>query len=79
MAKIGCDLGLFRIPTERDEPFSVDELAHRTGASPSLIRRIMRYLASLRHVAETSKDHFKANQSTKSLGNPVIKDCLSYM
>ena len=79
VVRIGCDLGLFRLLSESDKPLSVDELAETTGAAPSLLRRLLRYLASMREVAETSKDHFMANQATKSLAKPIIQDCINYM
>ncbi|CAI7654987.1 unnamed protein product [Penicillium glandicola] len=79
VVRIGCDLGLFRILTESDEPLSVDALAEQTGAAQPLLRRLLRYLASTREVTETSQDHFKANPATKSLANPVIQDCIYYI
>ncbi|KAJ5177092.1 OmtB [Penicillium canariense] len=79
VARIGCDIGLFRILSESEEPLSVDTVAERTGAAPSLLRRLLRYLASMRQVTETSKDHFKGNQATNSLANPTIQDCIYYI
>ncbi|KAJ5144350.1 OmtB [Penicillium atrosanguineum] len=79
VVRIGCDLGLFRILAASDEPISLNTLAEQTRAAPSLLRRLLRYLASTREVTETSKDHFKANPATKSLANPVIQDCIYYI
>ncbi|PMD49097.1 S-adenosyl-L-methionine-dependent methyltransferase [Hyaloscypha variabilis F] len=68
-ARIGVDLGIFEALHESKEPFSVAALAEKTGAAPELLGRILRYLASIGQIKETSKDHFSSSTTTAVLAD----------
>ncbi len=57
----------------------MENLAEPSGADPLLLGRIMRYLASIRMVVETSKDHFTGNNASKALAVPSIEGSINYM
>lgn len=56
----------------------MEKLAEASGADPLLLGRIMRYLASVRMVTETSKDQFTSNNATKALADPSIEGSIYY-
>ncbi|CZT06304.1 related to O-methyltransferase [Rhynchosporium agropyri] len=70
MTRVGCDLGLFKTLSESETPVTVQDLANKTGAAPQLLGRILRYLASCHHIAETGTDEFTANNITRALAEP---------
>jgi len=72
MIKIGYDLEIFTALAS-GEPQSVEQLAARKGADPLLMSRVLRFLSANRLIAETSKDVFASNQSTKALSDPRIQ------
>lgn len=74
--RIGCDLGFFKALDASSTPLSVKELAK--GRDELLIGRLLRYLASIRLITETSRDHFTANNCTKALANPAIQGAMYY-
>lgn len=57
----------------------MEKLAETSGAELLLLGRLLRYLASIRMVTESSKDHFTGNNATKSLANPSIEGSMHYM
>ncbi|KAI7778872.1 hypothetical protein LA080_001563 [Diaporthe eres] len=69
-AQIAEDLKLFQILAESTHPLTVDELSSKTGVEASLLRRILRYLASVDQNQETSQDTFAANKTTETLARP---------
>ena len=79
MIRAGYDLGIFKALVASEEPLSIEKLAENSGADPVLFGRLLRYLASIRVVAESSKDHFAANNATKSLSDPSIEGSMYYM
>ncbi|KAI1178298.1 S-adenosyl-L-methionine-dependent methyltransferase [Nemania sp. FL0916] len=66
-ARIGADLGIFKILAANDEPLSTLALSAKTGAAPTVLKRILRYLASVGMIQETGQDLFIARASTKTL------------
>jgi demethylsterigmatocystin 6-O-methyltransferase len=76
--RASCNLGIFKALAASDTPLSVEKLGEASGADPVLLGRIMRYLASVRRVTETSKDHFTGNSATKTLADPGIEGSISY-
>lgn len=58
---------------------SVDQLAQQTGAAPSLLRRLLRYMAAMREVKEIGQDVFEANGLTHSLADPTMQDCMYFV
>ncbi|KAJ5330376.1 OmtB [Penicillium atrosanguineum] len=75
----GCEMGLFRTLTESEEPLSIESLSEQTGAAPTLLRRILRYLTSNGEVTETGKDCFEANYRTQALAAPAFQDSIYWM
>ncbi|KAI1379800.1 S-adenosyl-L-methionine-dependent methyltransferase [Hypoxylon crocopeplum] len=65
--QVGMNLGLFRHLVEASEPLAVDRIAEKTKAEPQLISRLLRYLAAIQVVGETSRDEYTANQTTRNL------------
>jgi demethylsterigmatocystin 6-O-methyltransferase len=78
MVKAGCDLGIFKALIESPKPLSVEQLVEPSGAEPLLLGRILRYLASIRMISETTRDHFHHNNATKALANPSIEGAINY-
>ncbi|CAG7925031.1 unnamed protein product [Penicillium olsonii] len=76
MVRIGLDLDLFNILSQAGGPLSVAEIAAKVGAAPTLTGRILRYLNSVRAIGETSKDHFEANNITRSLSDPGVRGAI---
>ncbi|KAL2221344.1 O-methyltransferase-domain-containing protein [Thermoascus aurantiacus ATCC 26904] len=68
--RVGLDLKLFDILGESRDPVTVDELATKTGAAPTLLGRLLRYLASIGTIKETAKDTFTASNITHALTIP---------
>ncbi|CAG8953111.1 hypothetical protein HYFRA_00003308 [Hymenoscyphus fraxineus] len=76
-ARIGVDLGIFSALHESKQPLSVEALAQKNGAAPELLDspsltsegRILRYLASVGQIKETSKDHFSSSSITATLAD----------
>jgi len=79
MIRTGCDLGIFTTLAASETPVSVEQLAAPHGAEHILLSRILKYLASIRMIKETSRDHFAANNATKALANPSIQGAMYYM
>jgi hypothetical protein len=72
------NLGLFKRLSESTSPLSLEELAAPLVVDPLLLGRLMRYLASIRMVTETSKDHFAANNATVAFSDPRVEGALKY-
>ncbi|MCJ1313932.1 hypothetical protein MMC25_007612 [Agyrium rufum] len=70
MVRVGIDMKLFNILTEKKEPQTIAELAQATGADPTLVGRVARYLSSHAIINESGKDTFAPNDMTKTLADP---------
>ncbi|KAH8881668.1 S-adenosyl-L-methionine-dependent methyltransferase [Thozetella sp. PMI_491] len=70
VARVAEDLKLYQILDASDQPLEVAELASKTGAAPLLLRRMLRYLASIGQIQETGRDAYAANTLTKTLAQP---------
>ncbi|PHH65577.1 hypothetical protein CDD81_2012 [Ophiocordyceps australis] len=70
---IAQDLELYQTLAENHEPMSVDALSARVGAAPLLLRRILRFLASVGQLSETAPDTFAANAETRTLASPAFR------
>jgi len=79
MVRVGCDLGLFGLLSEKESPVSLDEIATTTGKDPVMLTRILRYLASHGMVRETSAGHFTASKVTHNLADPRVHGTMYYM
>ncbi|KUJ08091.1 o-methyltransferase-like protein [Mollisia scopiformis] len=69
LARVGIDLGIFEALKASEQPLGVDTLAEKNGASPELLGRILRYLASQGMIKETSKNHFTTSNLTSMLAD----------
>ena len=79
VVKIGSDLGLFKALATTSDSVGIDKIAAQTGADPSMLERLFRYLASVRMITETGKGQYTANQVTLTLADPSIEGSLGYM
>ncbi|KAF7950184.1 hypothetical protein EAE96_007475 [Botrytis aclada] len=66
---IGVDLGIFDAIQKSKDPISVETLALKTNAAPELLGRILRHLASVGQIKQTSKDHFSSSSTTLVLAD----------
>ncbi|CAL5873605.1 uncharacterized protein PFLUO_LOCUS7886 [Penicillium psychrofluorescens] len=69
--RVGADLNLFGSLCRHQGSMSVNDLAKSSGASPQLLARLLRYLASNNIVHEISEDQYEANKTTHSIADPV--------
>ncbi|KAL5347912.1 hypothetical protein ACLOAV_007323 [Pseudogymnoascus australis] len=67
---IGVELGIFKQLAKRTT-LTVTELAETSGASPELLGRILRYLASVGFITNVDPGQFQANKSTHVLADPL--------
>ncbi|KAL8712080.1 MAG: hypothetical protein Q9220_003514 [cf. Caloplaca sp. 1 TL-2023] len=68
----GIELGLFQeLAKEGAGTMTVTDLAEKSGASPDLLARILRYLAAVGYVLNVGYNQFRANQMTQVLANPI--------
>ncbi|KAI5463901.1 S-adenosyl-L-methionine-dependent methyltransferase [Mariannaea sp. PMI_226] len=70
IVRSGCDLGVFSHLVNSDRPLSSAELAGRSGSSPLLLSRLLRYLASADVVGEIAPDNYTATNTTRILASP---------
>ncbi|KAI2618196.1 S-adenosyl-L-methionine-dependent methyltransferase [Hypoxylon sp. NC1633] len=71
---LGVDIGLFEAMTkDGGSSKKSTDLAQAVGADPNLIVRLLRHLAAMGYVEETSTDEYKPTNFTKSLCFPIIK------
>ncbi|KFY18194.1 hypothetical protein V492_00082 [Pseudogymnoascus sp. VKM F-4246] len=66
---IGVELGIFK-HLAKNTVLTVTELADISGASPELLKRILRYLSSVGLMTNVDPGQFKANKSTYLLADP---------
>lgn len=78
MAKIGYDLNLFHILVETPQPMTLEQIQQRCGASPQILGRILRYLASISLIEETGKDTFTASNTTHHLADTGARAAITH-
>ncbi|WQF86928.1 Putative O-methyltransferase domain, S-adenosyl-L-methionine-dependent methyltransferase superfamily [Colletotrichum destructivum] len=69
--RLGADISLFKTLSESEKPLSVDYLGKQLGIAPDLLERVLRFLASVGTVKQTSKDTYapdKISHAMASLG-----------
>jgi hypothetical protein len=71
--EVGLNLGVFKYLSQADGPRTVDEIASQSKADPALMRRFLRYWATLNVVEEVSRDTFKATNVTRNLSEEVAE------
>lgn len=68
IARVGVDLGLWRLLAARDgAASSVEELAEATGAEEALLRRVLRYAATQWMVERVGVEEYRATGVTRWL------------
>ncbi|KAJ5960189.1 O-methyltransferase family 2 [Penicillium vulpinum] len=67
MLRISADLGILRTLARTGVSLTVAQLEELTGASPSLLERILRYLAATDMIKETGVNEYTANSITYAL------------
>ncbi|KAI1844471.1 hypothetical protein JX266_009358 [Neoarthrinium moseri] len=77
-AKIGFDLGLFKLLAKAEGSLELEDIATATGADIALLSRYMRYLASVGAVKEVAKDQYMANNVTKNLAGDAVVAGISH-
>ncbi|KAJ5885429.1 Winged helix-turn-helix transcription repressor DNA-binding [Penicillium taxi] len=70
MLRVSADLGLLRLLAKSNSPLTVDEIAVSTGASPQLLERILRYLASAEMIKKVEANKYAAILLTHILADP---------
>ncbi|KAI0111777.1 S-adenosyl-L-methionine-dependent methyltransferase [Daldinia grandis] len=76
--QVGMNIGLFRHLVEASRPLAVDRIAEKAKAEPQLISRLLRYLAAIKVVEETSRGEYTANQTTHNLTEKVVEAGISH-
>ncbi|KAF3002117.1 hypothetical protein E8E13_009927 [Curvularia kusanoi] len=76
---IGIDLDIFKALSERSKPTGLHHFLDASGASPALLARLLRSMASFGLILETSKDTFAANRITKALAHPDVVGALPHV
>ncbi|OBT64987.1 hypothetical protein VE03_05648 [Pseudogymnoascus sp. 23342-1-I1] len=74
---IGVELGIFK-ELAKNTTLTVTELAGISGASPELLERILRYLASVGFITNVDPGQFQANKSTHVLADPLADAGLTH-
>ncbi|CAI9635098.1 unnamed protein product [Alternaria burnsii] len=57
-----------------DQPMKVDDIASKLGKPRELLARLMRHIAAMGFITETSSDEYKATNFSKALTIPIIGD-----
>ncbi|KAF2653889.1 O-methyl transferase B [Lophiostoma macrostomum CBS 122681] len=76
--RIGFDLGLFCLLSEASGPVTAEELSQKSGSELQLTHRILRYLAAIGAVGETSANQYSANNVTRNLTEKLVEAGLSH-
>ncbi|KAL2831007.1 hypothetical protein BJY01DRAFT_254425 [Aspergillus pseudoustus] len=76
IVRVGIDLNIFNILSESKGPLTIDQLAENTGAAPTLLGRILRYLAAAGTIKETGRDTFTAKNITTHLSGARVLSTL---
>lgn len=72
LIQIGIDLGIFRTLSAETEPVKLHHFLTTTGASPTLLARLVRSMASFGLITETAMDKFTANCVSRALAHPDV-------
>lgn len=78
LIQIGIDLNIFTALSANSQP---TEMGYFTGigASPTLLARLLRSMASFGLIFETAKDVFAANHVTQALAHPDLAGAIPHM
>ncbi|KAF4553200.1 O-methyltransferase domain-containing protein 4 [Elsinoe fawcettii] len=78
-AKIGDNLGLFKVLCESNEPLSLATLATKTAAPEITLIRILRHLAACQMITETSRQTYTSNPITHHLALPGVHGAIFHI
>ncbi|PVH95258.1 S-adenosyl-L-methionine-dependent methyltransferase [Periconia macrospinosa] len=70
MARVGNDAKIWTVLAESDGPLSLAQIAEKTKVDPILLKRVLRYYASLRMLDQPGEDAYAANNVTRTLAGP---------
>ncbi|KIV83086.1 hypothetical protein PV11_05144 [Exophiala sideris] len=71
---VAVQLGLFKhLAKDPSSSVTVAQLAEESGASPELLRALLRYLASVAMISNPSPDHYQATRITHFLATPLAE------
>ncbi|EAT84436.1 hypothetical protein HBH56_044220 [Parastagonospora nodorum] len=73
LIQIGTDLKIFTTLASSSTTVSHKEFVDKTGAAPTLMKHVLRSMASFGLVKETAQDTFQANRVTVILANPHVE------
>jgi demethylsterigmatocystin 6-O-methyltransferase len=71
--QIGIDLKIYTTLASTSSEMTHKEFVGKTGAAPTLMKHILRSIASYGFIDETAKDTFQANRVTRALANPHVQ------
>ncbi|KAH7088159.1 S-adenosyl-L-methionine-dependent methyltransferase [Paraphoma chrysanthemicola] len=72
LIQIGLDLNIFTTLSTSSTPISHADFVAKTGASPGLLKHLLRSMASFGFIQEVEQDIFQANSVTKTFANPHV-------
>ncbi|KAL3458173.1 S-adenosyl-L-methionine-dependent methyltransferase [Aspergillus heterothallicus] len=79
LARVGLDLGLFRMLKDSHAPLTLAHLVEKTGAAPGLLARILRFQAAFGLIKETGQEEYTASAMTAVFCNPNAAGAISHM
>ncbi|KAF2092637.1 O-methyltransferase [Rhizodiscina lignyota] len=71
--RIGIELKLFEIISAGSKPLTTGEIAEKVNAAPPLLRRILRYMASMGMIQEAGPDTFRCIKATQNLATVDVR------
>src|SRR3569833_1794635 len=79
MVRVGCDLGLFGLLSEKESPISLNENTTTTGKDQNMLTKNHQNQTTHGMVRETSAGHFTASKVTHNLADPRVHGTMYYM
>jgi demethylsterigmatocystin 6-O-methyltransferase len=78
VVRVGADLNLYGTLCKHQGCMSVNDLAKSSGASPQLLERVLRYLASNDIIHEVGEDRYEANKTTHAIADSAGDGMIHY-
>jgi demethylsterigmatocystin 6-O-methyltransferase len=72
LIQLGLDLNIFTNLSASTSPISHSDFVTKTGASPGLLKHLLRSMASFGFIEEIAQDMFQASRITKTFANPHV-------
>ncbi|KAI0026095.1 putative sterigmatocystin 8-O-methyltransferase precursor [Xylariomycetidae sp. FL0641] len=77
LARVGVEKGVFQ-NLAKYSALSNADLAAKTGISPALMKRLLRYYQSFDMISQPQDDIYKSNNVTKALASPTGESGINY-